>query len=152
MEGLSPAVADRPVQARGVVEFRGHRMVRGTHPNTIEVTTEEYLTESGDCVIGVGASSGCAGFGTALKESLRRREAAVRLRISARSLSFELKAKGDPRLTLSDPHEIVVRRSGFISGRTAAVNADAAARDIPRELIRLLKDPGTRGRLEIEVA
>lgn len=135
-----------------VVEFRGHAMVRSTHPTTIEVTTEEYLTENGDCVIGVGASKGCAGLSDQVKCGIRRRGARVTLRIIVRDFSFEVRAQGDPRLALTDPHDMVVRRSDFVSERTLAVRASAAARGIPRDMVRLLKSPAVRGRLEIEVA
>ena len=135
-----------------VVEFRGHRMVRSTHPTTIEVTTEEYLTEDGNCIIGVGASKGCAGLEAAVKEAIRSRGSRVRVRIVVGALSFEGRAFGDPRLSLSDPHELVVRRSDFVSDRTVATGADASSRDIPREMVLLLRDPGTKGRMEIEVA
>lgn len=137
--------------ARESVEFRGHAMVRSSHPTTIEITTEEYLTEEGDCIIGVGASKGCAGLTAALREGLRAQGSRATLRIVAGEHSFEVRASGDPRLTLADPHEMVIRKSDFISARTLAIRADAASRDIPRDLVRLLKNPATRGRLEIEV-
>ncbi len=133
------------------VSFRGHPMVRSTHPTTIEVTTEEYLTESGDCIIGVGASKGCAQLDAKVKEGLRRRDSRVKVMVVVGSLSFGLTARGDPRLELSHPHDIVVRKSDFVSDRTLAVKADASSRSIPREIIRRLKDPTTVGRLEIEV-
>jgi uncharacterized protein len=137
--------------AMEAVEFRGHPMVRSTHPTTIEITTEDYLTENGDCIIGVGASKGCAGLGSEVKEQLRKPGSLVTFRIVAGPAMFEVRAAGDPRLTLSDPHEMVIRKSNFISDRTVAVNADAASRNIPRNLVRLLKNPATEGRLEIEV-
>lgn len=136
---------------RDVVTFRGHAMVRSTHPTTIELTTEEYLTENGDCIIGVGASKGCAGLDGRLKERLRREGSTVRMRVLAGGESFELKARGDPRLQLSHPHDMVIRKSDFVSDRTLALGADAAARNIPRKLVSLLKDPRTTGRMEIEV-
>ena len=67
------------------------------------------------------------------------------------SLSFAVSASGDPRLQLSHEHDIVIRRSDFISDRTLAVRADASAKDIPREMVDLLRNPKTIGRLEIEV-
>jgi len=136
---------------RETVQFRGHPMVRSFHPTTIEVTTEEYLTENGDCIIGVGASKGCAQLDARIKEGLRRKESKVSIRIVVGHLSFEVRASGDPRLGLSDPNEMVIRKSDFVSDRTLAVRADAASRDIPREMVRLLKDRNTVGRLEIEV-
>jgi len=134
------------------VLFRGHPMVRSSHPTTIEVTTEDYLTESGDCIIGVGASKGCAQLDARIKERLRRKESRVTITILAGNLSFRVNASGDPRLGLSHQHDMVIRKSDFVSDRTLAVRADAASRNIPREMVRLLKDPTTVGRLEIEVA
>jgi hypothetical protein len=134
------------------VVFRGHPMVRSLHPTTIEVTTETHLTESGDCIIGVGASKGCAGLGEEVKEGLKRKDSQVRIRILVGDREFRVRARGDPRLELTHPHDMVIRRSDFISDRTLAVHADAAARNIPRDMIRLLRDPAVTGRLEIEVA
>lgn len=137
--------------AKDTVLFRGHPMVRSTHPTTIEVTTEEYLTESGDCIIGVGASKGCAQLDSRVREGLRREGALVKIAVVVGNLSFEARALGDPRLELSHPHDIVIRKSGFVSDRTLAVHADGASRDIPREMVHILKDPAAVGRLEIVV-
>lgn len=127
-------------------------MVRSTHPTTIEVTTEEYLTEQGDCIVGVGADKGCAGLDPSVRELLRTAGTRVKLSVLVGGESFVLNAKGDPRLTLTDPHDIVIRKSDFVSDRTVAVAADASSRDIPRSIVRLLQDPGTEGRLEIQVS
>lgn len=143
---------DLPRRAKAVVTFQGHPMVRSAHPTTIEVTTEDHLTARGDCIVGVCASAGCAQLDLQLKEGLRRKGSKVTVRIFVGPYTFEVKAEGDPRLELSHPHDIVIRRSDYISDRTLAVHADAAARDIPREMVRELREPGTAGRLEIEVA
>lgn len=133
------------------VVFRGHPMVRALHPTTIEVTTEEYLTASGDCIIGVAAAKGCAQLADVLKAGLRGEGSRVVVKVVAGPEAFVLTAMGDPRLELSHPHDIVVRRSRFLSDRTLAIGASAAARDIPRSLVARLKRPETVGRLEIEV-
>jgi uncharacterized protein len=133
------------------VTFRGHPAVRSLHPTTIEVTTEEYLTENGDCIVGVSATKGCASLDERVKESLRQSGSMVTLTLIVGSLSFAVSASGDPRLQLSHEHDIVIRRSDFISDRTLAVRADASAKDIPREMVDLLRNPKTIGRLEIEV-
>ncbi len=147
-EGPAPSETEL---LRETVHFRGHPMVRSSHPTTIEVTTEDYLTENGDCIIGVGASKGCARLDAKVKEGIRRKGSKLVIRIVVGQLSFEVKATGDPRLDLSHPHDMVIRKSDFVSDRTLAVRADAASRDIPRQMVRLLKDPATVGRLEIEV-
>lgn len=137
--------------AKEVVLFRGHPMVRSLHPTTIEVTTEDHLTARGDCIIGVGATKGCAQLDGWVKGGLRRGGSDVTIRIVVGGTSFEVKARGDPRLELTHPRDIVIRKSDFVSDRTLAVGADSAAKDLPREMVRLLRNPSTAGRLEIEV-
>ena len=136
---------------KDMVVFRGHRLVMSAHPTTIEVTTEEHLTENGDCIIGVAADKGCAGLSPEVKEGLRRTGSPVTIKIVVGALSFQVRARGDSRLQLTHPHDIVIRKSDFASDRTLAVHADSAARDLPRELVRALKDPEAEGILEIEV-
>jgi uncharacterized protein len=136
---------------RETVTFRGHRMVRALHPTTIEVTTEEELTAKGDCIIGVGADKGCEQLDQGIKAAIRTAGARVRVKILVGDSKFVVCCWGDPGLELSNRHEMVVRRSSFLSDRTLAVHADFAARDIPRPMIKLLTSPGTVGRLEIEV-
>jgi hypothetical protein len=138
--------------AKESVEFRGHPMVRSGHLTTIEITTDDHLTVNGDCIIGVGASKGCAQLDGRVKEGLRRRGSKVTIRILVGNYSYTVNARGDPALALSHPHDMVVRKSDFISDRTLAVQADSAAKDIPREIVHLLRNPATVGRFEIEVS
>jgi hypothetical protein len=139
---------------RTVVErvlFRGHPMVRALHPTTIEVTTEEHLSERGDCIIGVAASKGCADLAGETKDALRDDDSKVTIRVLVGRESFEVRARGDSRLLLTHPSDIVVRRSTFINERTVAVKAEFAAMDMPRSLVETLKDDHTMGVIEIEV-
>jgi uncharacterized protein len=134
-----------------VVTFRGHPLVKGTHPTTIEVTTEGHLTEKGDCIIGVSASTGCSGLREETKRALQTAESEVLLTIRVGENEVSLRARGDPGLTLTHPHDIVIRRSGFLSDRTLAVGADQAAVDLPRRMIQLLRNSSALGELEIGV-
>jgi hypothetical protein len=126
-------------------------MVRSLHPTTIEVTMKDHLTARGDCIIGVSASKGCGQLAEGTKNALRRTGSRVLLRVVVGKESFVLTARGDPRLELSHPHEMVIRKSDFVSERTLALGASAAAKDIPRSLVAKLRNPETVGRLEIEV-
>ena len=134
------------------IPFRGHRLVTALHPTTIEITTEDHLTERGDCIIGVAAEKGCAQLAEGVKAGIRRPSAKVLLRFVVGADTFDVEAQGDPRLTLAHPHEIVVRRSDYISDRTIAVRADAAAKDVPRRMIAALRRPATVGFLEVSVS
>jgi hypothetical protein len=133
------------------VAFRGHPMVLALHPTTIEVTTDTHLTRRGDCIVGVAADHGCAGLASATKRALASRSSRVKLRLVTDEYVFELNASGDPRLTLTNPHDIVIRKSEWISDRTLAVRATAAAKDIPRVMVSALRDPNASGFLEFEV-
>ena len=133
------------------IAFHGHPMVLALHPTTIEITTEGHLTKRGDCIIGVGAEKGCDGLRPETKRALGRLGARVSIRITVADQAFELEARGDPRLTLTDPHDIVIRKSDYVSDRTLALRASAAAKDVPRRMVGLLRDPNATGHLEIGV-
>lgn len=152
MAPLQGAALARVQTQTETVLFRGHPMVRSLHPTTIEVTTEEHLTPRGDCIIGVGASKGCAQLSETLKQALRREGSRVTIGLRAGGQRFDLTAQGDPGLALSHPGDIVIRKSRFVSDRTLAVGASSAAKDIPRQLVASFRDPRTVGVLEIRVS
>lgn len=137
--------------ARDRIAFRGHPLVSALHPTTIEITTDDHLTRKGDCIVGIYADKGCAQLTEAVRAGIRRKSSQVTLRFVAGSETFVVKARGDPRLTLTHPHDVVVRKSDFVSDRTIAVGASAAARDIPRSMVALLRSPDTTAYMEVEV-
>jgi uncharacterized protein len=73
------------------------------------------------------------------------------LRIRVAGQSFEVHGQGSPGLTFQDSKEMVVRKSKFPSHRTIMVNADKAAKDIPREMLGLLRNPEQLVEIEIEL-
>ncbi len=133
------------------IRFHGHPLVSSQHPTTIEITTEEHLTRNGDCIVGLGAEKGCAGLNESVKQGLRTTGSEVEVTIRVGGLEFVVRAKGDASLELSHAHDIVIRKSGFLSDRTLALWADSSARDIPRQMVELLKDEKTVGVMEIRV-
>lgn len=132
------------------VAFRGHPNVRSLHRTTIEVTTARSLTPAGDCIVGVGADCGCAGLPDRLKAALRGGRTRVRITLLAGGQEYVVEGRGDPRLALSHPEDIVVRRSSFACPRTLAVGCDGAASDVPRAMASYLSSPNARGVLRIE--
>lgn len=125
----------------------GHPNIRATHGNTIEVTTEDYLTPRGDCIIGIRADKGAAGLSDEIKRHIRL-GGRLRIEVVVEGLSFTFDAWGSPSLELSDTRSVVIRRSSFASPRTIAVRSSAAARDIPRNIVSELR-AGRRGLLMI---
>jgi len=126
-------------------------MVLALHPTTIEITTESHLTRRGDCIVGVAAEKGCSGLSSEMKQALARPNARVSINIVVDDQSFELAGWGDSRLTLTHQHDIVIRKSDYVSDRTLAVRANAAAKDIPRGMVKTLRNPNATGYLEIGV-
>ena len=150
MTGIEPL--EEPLAAlKDRVAFRGHPMVRATHRTTIEITTEGRLTERGDCIVGVLAEKGCAALDGRLKDALRRTGSRVAFRLVVEGKAFAFSAAGGPGLELSDLHEMVIRKSEFLSPRTLAIGSSAAAKDIPREMVDDLRNPEARGWLEMTV-
>jgi len=133
------------------IAFVGHAMVRATHERTIEITTEDYLTPSGDCIIGVGASKGIAQLSPSVKRALRSDDARVRFTIVAPGGEFSFVARGSKDLSFESPTDMVIRRSSFVCGRTLAIRAESSAIEIPRGLVGTLKSPKAAGILRIEV-
>ncbi len=132
------------------ITFSGHKNINATHKTTFEITKSLHLTHRGDCIIGVGADKACIDLDQRFKDALRR-ASLVNLTLTVSGLVFRFSAKGSPNLTLTHEEDVVVRRSGYVCPRTLAIRADAAAADIPREIIRVLKSEGSKGLLVLEV-
>ncbi|MEM3064821.1 MAG: DUF371 domain-containing protein [Candidatus Nitrosotenuis sp.] len=133
------------------IQFYGHENVRAHHPRTIEITTEPDLTLQGDCIIGVSAECGCSGIPDKMKKMLRRSDSNVKITIQVNGESFEVVGRGHDDLILENPHDIVIRKSNFLCPRTLAIGCDKACCDMPRQIVKMLQEPKTKGLFVIEV-
>ena len=122
----------------------GHPRILSTHPTTIEITRSQNLTIRGDCVIGVKSSHGLVDFPDEIKRLLGNNSGRGRLEMRVRDQVVSIEGRGAKGLRFVDLNEIVVRRSGFVSERTLMVYSDKAALDIPRQMIKLLVEPGEK--------
>ncbi len=127
----------------------GHPQVSATHPTTLEITTDRHVTSRGDCIVAVRATHGLRDLPSKLKETLSEDNGRAVLEIRIGPQKFQVVGRGSKGLTFQHPREIVVRKSGFVSERTLLVNADKAAKDIPRSLVRSLQNPDQKVDLEI---
>ncbi len=133
------------------ISFQGHKNVRSLHPKSIEITTESDLTVKGDCIVGVNAACGCSGIPRKMKTKLQDPKSEITCTIMVGDVSFKIVGKGNEKLTLTNHHDIVIRKSNFTCPRTLAVSCDFASDAIPRKIIRALQDPSTKGIFKIEV-
>jgi hypothetical protein len=117
---------------------QGHPDILSTHRTTLMTTKEKHLTKKGDCIVAVNAEKGLLDLDDGIKEVARSGETAISLKLEAGGEEFTVRGRGHPGLTYTDPSDIVVRKSGYVCGRTLMVGADKAACDIPDDLIRVL--------------
>lgn len=118
----------------------GHENVKATHRSTLEITREDYLTPRGDCIICIKANKGLRDLGDELKKALKSGKK-IKIRIIVDDLVDEIEAFGDERLSFENEISMVIRKSDYVDGRTLAIKANKAAKDIKRELVEKLKDP-----------
>ena len=133
------------------ISFHGHKNVRSLHPKSIEITTDSDLTVNGDCIVGVGASCGCLGIPEKMKKLLQDPQSEVTCTILVGEHSYKITGRGSDKLSLKNPHDIVIRKSNFTCPRTLSIGCNTASDSIPRQMIKALQNPETKGIFRIEV-
>lgn len=118
----------------------GHENVTAEHASTLEVTSDDFLTPAGDCIVGIEADRTPAAFDDAFVRACQNRNSTITVRLEAGSHSADIRASGHPELSFASERSLVVRTSEYVDDRTVAVQADAAAGDIPRDLVAALAD------------
>lgn len=132
------------------IAFYGHPNVQSFHARTVEITTEEHLSLRGDCIIGVRAERACADISGPVRKGLMH-NLPVKIEIIVGNDVYAISGSGDERLTLKNPHDIVIRKTNFVCPRTLSVRCDNASSDIPRNMVERLQDPKTKGLFRITV-
>jgi uncharacterized protein len=127
------------------VTFYGHPNIRSLHAKTIEITKDEHLTPSGDCIIGVKANKACADLDESFKHRLKSNSSVVRIEIMVGNDSFLITGMGNERVSMLNSHDIVIRKTNFVCPRTMSVLCDKASSDIPRKLVKMLQAQETKG-------
>ncbi|MFC7057356.1 DUF371 domain-containing protein [Halovenus salina] len=129
-------IEDRTV----VVEATGHDNVSAAHESTFEVTSDDYLTPAGDCILGIEADVVPSSFDEGFVDACQREDASITITLETGQHSDSIEASGHPALTFENDRSIVVRTSDYVDDRTVAVEADKAAADIDRDLVAALAD------------
>jgi hypothetical protein len=135
-----------PIRAMRIIQgfiARGHPNITAKHSMTFEITKDDKLTKRGDCVIAVGATKGLPDLSSEFRNLCRRDESRITIELGAAGIIESIEGRGSSQFTLSHSHEIVGRKSTYISDRTFMIRANKSARDINREIICALKSPET---------
>ena len=73
------------------------------------------------------------------------------LSIIVNDKKFTINGHGSEKLSLKHTKDIVLRKSAFTCSRTIAINCDKASSDIPRDFVKTLQNPTTKGIMIIDV-
>ncbi|MDB2270019.1 DUF371 domain-containing protein [Halorubrum ezzemoulense] len=142
-----------------VVRATGHEHVSAEHASTFELTTDDWLTPAGDCIVGVEADRSPRDFSAEFREACRDADATIEATLvvdAGDDETFEqtITGRGDPDLALLDDRSMVGRTSDYTDDeRTILVDGDGAAADLDRDLVAALADGADLTlRLEVEPA
>ena len=127
------------VLAVDVIRARGHRLVKATHTSTLEITREEFLTDRGDCIIGIMADKAAFHLSENIKRALQKPGSRLLMLLYSNGRVDFLVAEGSTDLKLEDKRRIVVRKSSYIEPSTIGIRASKSAGDLSRELVESLK-------------
>ena len=136
-----------------VVHATGHEHVTAEHASTVELTTDDWLTPAGDCIVGVDAGCAPRDFAPEFRESCRDADATITATFAVGEPGAdiadladpahvdEIVGRGDPDLALSDDRSLVGRTSEYTDDeRTIFVDGDGAAADLDRDLVAALAE------------
>lgn len=129
------------MQAEEIIIAKGHENVLALHETTIEITKEKELSKRGDCIIGVSADRGLEELSEEFKKLLQTKNSELEITLKVDGIKEVVNARGSEALLLSHDRDMVIRKSNFICSRTLAINANKAACDINREMIKRLINP-----------
>lgn len=127
-------------QITETIQASGHENVRGAHESTFEITSDDYLTPAGDCILGIEANRVPADFSAEFIDACKRQSTSITITLEAADYTDTVEALGSPELTFESDRSAVIRTSDYIDDRTVAIAASKAAGDIDRDLVEALAD------------
>lgn len=128
-------------ETRENISAVGHENIQAIHPSTLMFTRDKHLSKTGDCIIGVAADKAVVDLNPTFKDKLKRSNVKLTIIIEAGGLTEQINAFGSPKLILTHPTDMVIRKSDYVCNRTLAIRADKSANDLPRDLVEKLKNP-----------
>jgi hypothetical protein len=127
----------------------GHENVIGEHKTTVEITTEDFLTKQGSCIVGVQATQKLSDLSSEIRELVSHETTKIVLVMKVKGIREQVTGTGGNDLTYTDSTSMVARTSSFQCGRTLMVNADKAASNLSREFVSLLTKTGIEMNCEL---
>lgn len=123
-----------------VIHARGHENVRAEHESTFEVTTDDYLTPAGDCILAVEADRAPMDFDPAFMTACQDPDATITATFEVDGHTEIVTGRGGTELDFGSERSGVGRTSTYVDERTIMLEADKAAADFDRELVEALEE------------
>jgi len=124
-----------------VVHGHGHENVSAEHASTLELTSDDFLTPAGDCILSPSRPTASPQSSTTCSSrACQDADATITLTIEAGGESETVTGSGHPDLTFDGDRSFVCRTSDYVDDRTVMVEADGAAADLDRGLVDALAD------------
>ena len=121
-----------------VVQARGHEHVSAEHASTFELTSDDYLTPAGDCILGIEADRVPADFDAEFVAACQSHDAIIVVTLDVGEHTERIEGRGHPDLSFENERSAVGRTSDYVDDRTIVVGADKAAGDLDRDLVDAL--------------
>ncbi len=120
------------------ITAHGHEHVSAEHASTFEVTSDDYLTPAGDCILAIEADTVPAEFDPAFRAACQDTAATISVTVSVDGYEQTFTGHGHPDLTFDSDRSLVCRTSDYIDERTVAIGMDGSAQDFDRPLVSAL--------------
>ncbi|QSG15359.1 DUF371 domain-containing protein [Halapricum desulfuricans] len=120
------------------IHATGHENVTATHESTFELTSDDYLTPAGDCILGVEADRVPTDFDEAFVAACQSAGATITATLEAGDHTVTVTGRGHPDLSFENDRSMVARTSEYVDDRTIMIGAEAAASNLDRGLIEAL--------------
>ena len=117
----------------------GHENIRATHHKTLEFTKDTELSSGGTCIIGINADFDL--------HRLKQLSGRIKVILEVDNLVESFTAIVNPEF--GDEREAVFRKSAYPSTRTLAHYLDKGAKELNREIVKLMRNRGSRMKVTI---
>ncbi len=120
-----------------IVEARGHKLIRCTHRNTIEITKDKEITEKGTCIIACKSNKAVRDLEN-IRELLKNDKTIVVVKFHIKDIEDIVICRGSKNLILTNDRKIIIRKSNYIDDATLCIESNKASIDIDRRIIHYL--------------
>lgn len=125
----------------------GDQKITSRHRTTLEITKEGVKTGYGDCIVATRSEVGLRDLPEGLKREAKVDGVAMALVLEAGGIRQLIRGRGSPALTFESDHEMVIRKSGYVCGRTLMVHANKSAAELEKSYVEAVRD----GNMDIRV-